>query len=101
MVGDKEIEFKLDSGSDVNIIPWEYFKEIKPGPQLKHNKYSVELYRWHKIECIGKCEIKCTINSQSIDNIEFLILKPSQQLQTRHIPNSFIRFSIMWKIWTN
>lgn len=26
----KNITFKLDSGSDVNIIPWEHFKEIKP-----------------------------------------------------------------------
>ncbi|KAE9543637.1 hypothetical protein AGLY_002437, partial [Aphis glycines] len=26
----KNITFKLDSGSDVNIIPWEHFKKIKP-----------------------------------------------------------------------
>lgn len=35
MVENKNIIFKLDSGSDVNIIPWKFFKEIKPEPQLE------------------------------------------------------------------
>jgi len=54
----KNITFKLDSGCDVKIIPWEHFKEIKPQPQMRSNKFKVESYGGHKIESLGKCQIK-------------------------------------------
>lgn len=81
----KNITFKLDSGSDVNIIPWEHFKEIKPQPQLRVNKCNVESYGGHKIESLGKCQIKCMISPECIDNVEFLILKPSQLQKCKNI----------------
>lgn len=81
----KNITFKLDSGSDVNIIPWEHFKEIKPQPQLRANKCNVESYGGLKIESLGKCQIKCMISPECIDNVEFLILKPSQPQKCKNI----------------
>lgn len=45
---------------------------------MRSNKCNVDSYGAHKIESLGKCQIKCMISPECIDNVEFLILKPSQ-----------------------
>lgn len=39
------IEFKLDSGSDVNILPYKNFLKIKPKPRISKSNYNIEAYR--------------------------------------------------------
>lgn len=78
IVNNKNIVFKLDSGSDV--IPWAYYKELKPQPKFRHNQCSVESYEGHKKECLGKC----VISPECTDNIEFLIVKSSPLMENKN-----------------
>lgn len=69
------IEFKLDSGSDVNIIPYIDFLIIEPKPIISKSNYNIEAYGGYKVNCIGSCKVECTIKNLK-QNTEFLVVKP-------------------------
>jgi len=51
------LEFKLDSGSDINILPYDDFVKLKPQPILSNSKYKIEAYGNFKMNSIGSCVI--------------------------------------------
>lgn len=76
-IGNLSIVFKLDSGSDVNILPYNEFIKIKPQPLLSKSNYNIEAYGGYKINCIGSCMVECTVkNLKQNCSIEFLVVKP-------------------------
>ncbi|KAF0723562.1 Uncharacterized protein FWK35_00028038 [Aphis craccivora] len=92
--GEEEM-FQIDTIYNVHQINSNWTKTIRVvtlilfrgniSPHLRANKCNVESYGGHKIESLGKCQIKCMISPKCIDNVEFLILKPSQQQKCQNI----------------
>lgn len=60
-VGNVWLEFKLDSGSDIKILHYDDFVELKPQPILSNSEYKIETYGCFKINSIGSCVINCLI----------------------------------------
>lgn len=58
-----EIEFKLDTGSEVNLIPINEFKRMSDQEiNLEHNESTLEAYGGFLIKPIGKVNLTCSVN---------------------------------------
>jgi hypothetical protein len=49
---------KLDSGAQVNIIPEDYYGQLKTKPKLFTSPQNVRTYSGHYLDVIGKCELE-------------------------------------------
>lgn len=75
-IGNMWLKFKLDTGSDVNILPYDNFINLKPQPSLVNSKYNVEAYGGFKINSIGSCKINCLFKKSNQNcSLEFLVVK--------------------------
>ena len=53
------IRFKIDTGSQVNIIPWSLFKKISSKLQLKQTKTKLISYTGDNVMIAGACNMNC------------------------------------------
>ena len=53
------MKFKVDTGSQVNIIPWAVFKQLSNKPQLNTVKTKLVSYSGDKIPVVGSCQLQC------------------------------------------
>ena len=59
-VHDTQIKFKIDTGSQANIIPMSLYEKIKePKAPIQTSKTTLTSYTGDKLDIIGKCTLKC------------------------------------------
>ena len=66
-------KFKVDAGSQVNILPWDIFKQLINKPQLTRVKTNLVSYSGDKLAVVGSCQLQC---KKSL--VEFFIVKTKQ-----------------------
>lgn len=70
------IDFKIDSGSDVNILPFNDYLRIIPKSLLRNTDINIEAYGSFKIKCVGSTTIDSVIISQNKTCLlKFLVVK--------------------------
>lgn len=67
------VNFKLDTGSDANIIPLSTLRKIIKKPILKPSKTTLQTYSGHRINPIGQIILRCVVNDSMSDEI-FLVV---------------------------
>ncbi|KAL5510119.1 hypothetical protein EMCRGX_G005608 [Ephydatia muelleri] len=72
-VNGTRVKFKVDTGSQVNIIPWAVFKQLSNKPQLNTVKTKIVSYSGDKIPVVGSCQLQCKERF-----LEFFIVKTRQ-----------------------
>ena len=72
-VNGTRVKFKVDTGSQVNIIPWAVFKQLSNKPQLNTVKTKLVSYSGDKIPVVGSCQLQCKERL-----LEFFIVKTRQ-----------------------
>ncbi|KAE9535927.1 hypothetical protein AGLY_007828, partial [Aphis glycines] len=75
MIQNLTIEFKLDTGSDINIITSEIYNKLNPKPEICKINYNVEAYGGARIMCLGQTKIDCFIDGKGSCVIDFVVLK--------------------------
>lgn len=72
-INGRDVEFKLDTGSQVNLIPLYIFKNL--GQHLNLNKTNVvlEAYGGFRMKPLGKIKLNCLVRGEML-NAEFLIV---------------------------
>ena len=58
-VNGSSVKFKVDTGSQANIIPWAIFKTLQYTPKLKPTKIKLFSYSGDTIPTLGCCKLKC------------------------------------------
>ena len=77
-----ELNFKLDSGAEVNVLPIENFNKIskKTKVKLSKSKTKLQTYDGTNIEVLGKCNLKLKIpTNNQMHNVEFEVVNISAQ----------------------
>ena len=59
-----KINFKLDTGAEINVLPNKIYKKLSPRPELKKTSISLRAYNNTEIPTLGKCTIK--LNNKNI-----------------------------------
>lgn len=63
--GNVDIVFKLDTGSDVNVIPWKEFKKLNiPAASLDSVPLSVNAYGGYGLTILGTIKLRCICHGQ-------------------------------------
>lgn len=65
-VEDEEIEFKLDTGAEVNIIPYNLFKKINKQFKVRKIKATLKAFGGGKVSPIGIVSLNLEVNKCSI-----------------------------------
>lgn len=75
-IGGVDVEFKLDTGADINVIPESVAERIHPDWRSKASKEvnTVEAYGGHKIQILGNVQIKMR-KSELSHTLTFSIVK--------------------------
>lgn len=74
MIENHSVKFKLDTGSDANIIPISKLKEILKNPNLKPTSVTLQTYSGHKIYPLGEISLSC-VSKDNTANELFLVVK--------------------------
>ena len=69
-----DIDFKLDIGADVNVIPWNVFKKIKTETSLNPPSKYIEAFGGSIIKPMGQVKLNCATNNKTCV-LEFLVVK--------------------------
>lgn len=72
-VNEYPIEFKLDTGSEANILPAKYLSYLKPRPQLKKSNIKLEAYGGHFIYPKGEASLLLETKDRILE-AEFVIV---------------------------
>lgn len=74
-IGENNIKFKLDSGSDVNVIPLNIYDKIKKsGTKLKQADVILEIFGGDKMKPIGTVDLICSIKD-IVKKQRFVVVK--------------------------
>ncbi|XP_050303737.1 uncharacterized protein K02A2.6-like [Anthonomus grandis grandis] len=65
-IGNQIFAFKIDTGSDVNIISQDAFKKLRAKSKLTPTKTKLSSFSGHEINIIGSSNIKCSKNGKSL-----------------------------------
>ncbi|XP_055872154.1 uncharacterized protein LOC129923716 [Biomphalaria glabrata] len=72
-VENKQVTFTLDTGAQVNILPYRIFKQLKR-KKLLETTSKLTTYSGERLKVVGKAHIKCTVKSKTAI-IEFQIVE--------------------------
>ena len=92
-VNDQVVNFKLDSGADVFVLPASVYDSLKPSVKLEPtNKVLKKKYYWgpcnYKPNCIGKFQAKLTANQKCIHNEIYVVKGSERPLPSRYASQS-------------
>lgn len=68
------VKFKLDTGSDANIIPVSTVQGIIGNPMLKPTRTTLQTYSGHRIFPLGEIVLHCVSNGNRSDEV-FLVVE--------------------------
>ena len=89
-INDKIIKFKIDSGADVSVLPYDVYNKLKKQTELglePTNKVLLGPCNY-KLNCIGKFKAKLSTNHKSVDNEVFVVKGLQRQLLSRQVSQS-------------
>jgi hypothetical protein len=72
-----ELNFKLDSGAEVNVLPVQDFNKInkKTSVKMLKSKTQLQTYDGTSIKVLGKCNLKLKVpSSKQVHNVEFEVV---------------------------
>lgn len=72
-INGRDVEFKLDTGSQVNLIPLYIFKKLGQNCNLNKTKVVLEAYGGFRMKPLGQIELNCLVKGKML-NAEFLIV---------------------------
>ena len=72
-VGQKTVDFKLDMGSDVNVLPNSIFKSLNCNNLMKHTNLILETYGGSQIKPLGVVDLECKLGNVK-KCLEFVIV---------------------------
>ena len=74
-INDKIIKFKIDSGADVSVLPYDVYNKLKKQTKLELEPTNKVLLGPcnYKLNCIGKFKAKLSTNHKSVDNEVFVV----------------------------
>lgn len=73
-INNHKINFKLDTGAQVNVLPFKTFKKIVGKDQLlRESRGLLEAFGGEKIKPLGNIKLSCKINN-SIGDVEFAVV---------------------------
>lgn len=79
-VADQRVTFKIDTGADVNCIPFDLIKKLNIGFNENNNEYSVYDYSGNKIKIFGTVNLKCSdIESKIERSAEFIVVEDQSE----------------------
>lgn len=68
----ENIQFKLDTGADVNILPLRYLKKLK-NVIVEESSEKLAAYNWTKIESIGEVDVICSVRNEK-SRVRFIVV---------------------------
>jgi hypothetical protein len=73
VIKNKIVTFKIDSGADINVLPWRFFKNLDIGVQhLINTKIKFITYGGFELYSMGIINVECLSNNK-LFNIEFVV----------------------------
>lgn len=74
LVNDLHVKFKLDSGSEANILPFYIYNKLSTKPKILKNDKSLLVYNKNRLDILGACTLR--VSQKNIKkNLVFYILK--------------------------
>ena len=70
--GERKIEFKLDTGADVNLISYQEYLKLNGPPSIKHSSVKLSAYNNSKIPIKGECVLPIVVHNKLID-VKFIV----------------------------
>ena len=89
-INDKIIKFKIDSGADVSVLPYDVYNKLKKETELELEPTNKVLLGPcnYKLNCIGKFKAKLSTNHKSVDNEVFVVKGLQRPLLSRQVSQS-------------
>ena len=89
-INDKIIKFKIDSGADVSVLPYDVYNKLKKQTELELEPTNKVLLGPcnYKLNCIGKFKAKLSTNHKSVDNEVFVVKGLQRPLLSRQVSQS-------------
>lgn len=72
IIGNESIEFKLDSGAQCNVLPFNYVKKLKKVHEIEKTDQTIVAYGENKIKLVGKIVLRCIVKGKAC-NISFVV----------------------------
>jgi hypothetical protein len=72
-IAGSKVRFKLDTGSEVNILPIGTVEQLKWRPEIKKCNTVLVAYGDHKVKVAGKVKQKCRLSNGQTSNLEFVV----------------------------
>ena len=106
-----DVEYKIDTGAQVNILTKNIFNKLKVKPTLKPSKVKLTAYNGLSIPVLGKCILKI-INKASMSHVLFIVadtnsppilglntseklglIKRIMEVDVKDVPDDLLQFS--------
>ena len=87
-IAKEQIEFKLDSGADVTVLPESKYHKLQVKPKLQSTNKVLLGPCNYKMECIGKYSTKLSIDERSTEEEIYVIRELERPLLGRHAAES-------------
>ena len=87
-VNDQVVNFKLDSGADVSVLPASVYDNLKPSVKLEPTNKVLLGPCNYKLNCIGKFQAKLTANQKCIHNEIYVVKGLERPLLSRYASQS-------------
>ena len=68
------IQFKMDSGAQANILPVSEIKSMIPQPELKQTSTKLTAYNGSNISVLGKFSTIVSVNTKKSVEVEFIVI---------------------------
>lgn len=102
LINNYDVNFKLDTGSDIDILPLSLFNNIKKNEIVEQINYKIQAYGGYVIKFVGAVEMNCLISSQNV-KLRFVIV--DDKIQNKCIPilglDTCVKFGLVGKIEVN
>ncbi|XP_064468578.1 uncharacterized protein LOC135380477 [Ornithodoros turicata] len=73
-IQDRTIEFKLDTGADVNVLPYTVIESCSRKPVIEATEIKVQTFSGEPLPIVGKCQLNCVINGKNC-RLEFVVVR--------------------------
>lgn len=70
-----KIKFKLDTGSQVNILPYNTYRKLGPNIPLSKSSKNLSAYGGDTLNTVGCCKLVGKYRNTTIDQVEFFVVK--------------------------
>lgn len=73
IINNKEVSLKIDTGAEVNVLPFKVFNDVKINETIDFTKRKLTSYTGHNLKVVGVSKLKCNVKNKS-ENLEFYIV---------------------------